>query len=96
MKTQKLEIDPSEATRIRVHEEYDDCWAIDGADDCGNFTSACWNSDGHPDEPLTRQRAIELVDDFAAENELPPCLPVYARDDLGAWVLVRPARPLHG
>lgn len=97
MKTQHTYISPSQVTRIRVIIECDECWAIDGADDDGNYTERCWNRDGHPDEPLTRERAIELADDFAAEDGLPTGLPVYAQsiDHDGAWILVRPARPLH-
>lgn len=95
MKTQRDYIDPREATRLRVFEHYDDRWEIDGANDGGDFTECCWNCDGHPDEPLTRRRALELAEDFATENGLPRGLPVYERSVGGEWILVRPARALH-
>ena len=69
-------IDPSEATRIRVHHEGGGDWAIDAADDAGGYTEFNWNRDGHPDARMSRERAIERVPEFVAEVGLPAGLPV--------------------
>lgn len=95
MKTRHEYIDPREATRLRVFEDGDGRWQIDGANDSGDFTECCWDCDGHPDEPLTRRRAIELAADFATDNGLPRGLPVYEQSGRDKWILVRPARALH-
>lgn len=70
MKTKEY-IEPHEATRIRVRHEGGGAWAIDAADDAGGYTELNWNRDGHPDAKMTRQRAIERVDEFAASIGLP-------------------------
>ena len=91
-------IDPGEATRIRVHSEGQG-WAIDAAGDDGRFSESCWTHDGSIDQPLTRDRAVELADEFAAEGGFPAGLPIYAQSLTGQhsankieWAVVRPAR----
>jgi hypothetical protein len=69
-------IDPSEATKIRVHHEGGGFWAIDAADDSDAYTDANWNRDGGPDIGMTKTRALQLVPEFAAHLGLPAGLPI--------------------
>jgi hypothetical protein len=80
-------IDPSEATRVRVYKE-DGGWAIDAASDSGEYTEACWNRDGHPDKAITRDRAMQMVPEFAAAVGLPSGLPIYVKQE-GSTVWAR-------
>ncbi len=57
-------IDPKEATRIRIFEEGDH-WAIDAANEENDCTEKVWTH--YNDEPLTRETAIKVVNEFAQE-----------------------------
>jgi hypothetical protein len=56
-------IKPSEATKIRVHDE-GFTWAIDAADDNGEYTEECWTY--YNDAELDRESAIKIAPQFAA------------------------------
>ena len=64
-------IEPAEATRIRVFDWGGGEWAIDAADERGNYVEFCWNRDGSPERLFTRERAIAMVPEFAQHVGLP-------------------------
>lgn len=46
-----------EITHLRLRKEYDE-WALDGADDEGNYSGSCWTYE-------TFEEAVADLDDFA-------------------------------
>jgi hypothetical protein len=49
--------DPSNLAAIRLFEELDYTWSIDGLDREGRYTETCWNFD-------TKEAAMAAVDEF--------------------------------
>ena len=56
------------ATHYRIFEDFDG-WAIDAANDLGNYSERTWTH--YNGEPLTKEQAITLVPEFAAEYGRP-------------------------
>lgn len=65
-----------DATHFRVFEDYDG-YAIDAADDSGNYSEEIWTH--CDDKPLTKEMAIGMVGEFAA---------YYCREDIADRVKV--------
>ncbi len=57
-------ISPEEATHIRVFEDFDG-YALDAADDKGNYTEVIWTH--YDNQLLTREKAIAVAGEFAKE-----------------------------
>jgi hypothetical protein len=49
--------DPRKVVTIRLFEEVDGTWSVDGLDGEGRYTESCWNFD-------TREQALFAVDEF--------------------------------
>lgn len=49
--------DPDRVVAIRLFEEADGTWSVDGLDGEGRYTESCWNFD-------TRETALAAVDEF--------------------------------
>lgn len=49
--------DPDRVVAIRLFEEADGTWSVDGLDAEGRYTESCWNFD-------TRETALASVDEF--------------------------------
>jgi len=49
--------DPGKVVAIRLFEEADGTWSVDGLDDEGRYTESCWNFD-------TKETALAAVDEF--------------------------------
>lgn len=49
--------DPRNVVVIRIFEEPDGTWSIDGIDGGGRYTESCWNFD-------TRESAVAAADEF--------------------------------
>ncbi len=67
-------ISKEDATHLRVFEDFDG-WAIDAANDTGNYSERTWTYwDG---EPLTKEMAISKLSEFAKEYGRPDLANVY-------------------
>jgi hypothetical protein len=53
-----------QATHFRIFEDFDG-WAIDAADNNGNYSEHIWTH--YDGEPLTKEMAINKVKEFAEE-----------------------------
>lgn len=49
--------DPRKVVAIRIFEEGDGTWSIDGIDDVGRYTESCWNFD-------TKASAVAAAEEF--------------------------------
>ena len=70
-RTAKLEseyVSQSQATHFRVFEDFDG-WAIDAADDNGNYSELTWTH--YNGEFLTKEMAISKIQEFAEEYGRP-------------------------
>ncbi len=75
-------IEPAEATRIRIFEHDEDGWCIDaGQPDGQKFTEKIWTH--YNEKPLSKDKAIEVVAEFAAEIGRPDLLSEVYIDQTG-------------